>query len=154
MKKSTNKKYYWIEFSEEAAELFSKSCLILANIMSGNLTALKDVLLDAIKQREGRDPSEHEIIRIEEVCKALQFEVFDSTYGKTKNIHRVSDTVDALCDMVEVINYQFRKEKREGYETAQFPCGWSDVIPLIRIISVRSSCYNRRKTLKTYKDEL
>lgn len=153
MKKST-KKYYWIEFSEEAAELLSKTSLILANIMSGNLTALSDVLLDAIRQREGREPNEHEITRIEEVCKALQFEVFDSTYGKTKNIHRVSDTVDALCDFVEVINYQFRKEKRDGYETAQFPCGWCDNIPLIRIISARSSCYNRRKTLKTYKDEL
>lgn len=153
MKKST-KKYYWIEFSEEAAELLSKTSLILANIMSGNLTALSDVLLDAIRQREGREPNEHEITRIEEVCKALQFEVFDSTYGKSKNIHRVSDTVDALCDFTEVINYQFRKEKREGYETAQFPCGWSDNIPLIRIISERSSCYNRRKSLKTYKNEL
>lgn len=153
MKNNNKKKYYWIEFSEEAAELLSKASLVLANIMAGNLVTLKDVLADAIREREMREPNEHENLRIEELCKTLQFEVFDSSYGKTKSIHRISDTADALCDFAEVINYQFRKEKKEGYESAPFPCGWSDDVPLIRIISERQSSYKRHKTLKTYKDE-
>lgn len=147
------KRYYMTEISIDTAKVISSSCEMLASLLIGKLDVFEDVVFAAIEKRTGRQPEEGTKQVVRDLLKNLQYIGWDSTYGNPISIHGYSKGTDALYDVVEVLNYQMKKDEVEGYENSKYPMHWNDDVPLLRITKCVDSKYNRNKQLNIYPEE-
>lgn len=144
------KRYYWVEIPMETATAITSACETLASLMVGKLDIMEDIVSIAIKRRTGEEPNELTMDQVRTALKTLQYIGWDSTYGNKVNIHNFCETSDTLCDVMEVLNHQMGVDKFEGYEDCKYPMHWNDNMPLIRIIKIMDSVYNRNKQLPIF----
>lgn len=144
--KSEKSLYYQVEINSKTATIVSAASELLAKLMVGKLENLEPILADAYEKRTGKKLEGNAIEQVRNALKLVQYIVWDSTYGESKNEHGCNPASDALFDVSEVLDYQLSLDKVINKE-AQYPMHWNDEVPLCRIRKTYTSVYNRNKQL-------
>ena len=144
------KVYYWVEISQETSQSISSACETFANLCAGKIDILEQIVINAYKNRTGKDIEEIELEQVRKALKLVQFFGWDTSYGNENKVHGYSDMTDTLFDVSEVLNFQLGVDGIELFKDSKYPLHWNDKMPLCRIVNRAESRYNRRKQLSIF----